>query len=416
MKKILSIILSLSAALTFASCKGNTTVSTDTIPTERPPIEEDNVIDTANQIQIAAVSISEAAGTVDGSGVYDIGATATLSAKAKDGYAFKMWTDGVTEADRVVVAKDVSSYTAVFEAVNETNPAFFTYEVTPFGASITGYNGSDSIIKIPQKIEGLAVVKLGDNCFDSSSVASVVLPDGLTEISDGAFWHCTKLYSVTLPDTVTTIGNKAFWQCTSLLSVNLPEGLTSLGDYAFNCCHALETISFPSTLTTLGRYVFFYCQSLKSIDVALSNIAFTTYEGVLFTKDMATIVCYPGAHGEEYTLPSHTYQVGNGAFATCSTLKTVNLHGAVTSVGNYAFYNNTALEALTVPSSVASIGNNAFADCTALTSLTVSSPAATVGETVLANNTALTTIKTPANSSFAIWCASNGFGDKIVNN
>ncbi len=416
MKKILSFVTAVSAILTLASCTDTTITSTDTVASARPPIEEDNIIDTSQQIQITASSISDTAGTVEGSGVYDIGATATLTAKANDGYTFKMWTDGVTDATRVIVAKDVSSYTAIFEAVNETDASFFTYETTALGASITGYTGSETIIKIPQKIQGLAVVKLGANCFDSSSLASVVLPDGITEIGDGAFWHCTKLYSVNISSTVRSIGNKAFWQCSSLISVNLPEGVTSLGDYAFNNCHALESIAFPSSLTSIGRYVFFYCQSLKNIDVALSNTAFTTFDGVLFTKDMKTIVCYPNAHAEEYTLPSHTSQIGNGAFATCSSLKTVNLHDAVTSIGDYGFFNSTAIEELTIPSSVSSVGVSAFAECTALSTLTVPSSVVRVGDTVLANNTALTAVKTPAGSSFASWCNNNGFGDKIVNN
>ena len=393
MKKILSFITAVSAILALASCTDTSITGTETVASSRPPIEEDNIIDTSQEIQITASSISETAGTVEGSGVYDIGATATLTAKANDGYAFKMWTDGVTDATRSIVAKDVSSYTAIFEAVNETDASFFTYETNAFGASITGYTGSETVIKIPQKIQGLAVVKLGANCFDSSSLVSVVLPEGITEISDGAFWHCTKLYSVNISSTVRTIGNKAFWQCSSLISVNLPEGLKSLGDYAFNNCHLLESIAFPSTLTSIGRYVFFYCQSLKNIDVALSNTAFTTFDGVLFTKDMKTIVCYPGAHSEEYSLPTHTSKIGNGAFATCSSLKTVTLHDGVTSIGDYGFFNNTSLETITVPSSVSSIGASAFADCTALTA-----------------------IKTPAGSTFASWCNNNGFGDKIVNN
>ena len=416
MKKIISFLIVISALFTLSACGEKTTTSTDTIPSMRPPIEEENAIDTSHQIQITASSISETAGTVEGSGIYEIGSAVTLSAKANEGYAFKIWTDGVTDATRNVVAKDVSSYTAVFEAVNETDASLFTYEVTPLGAAITGYRGADGIIKIPQKIEGLAVVKLADNCFDGSSVTSAVLSDGITSIGDGAFWHCAKLYSVTIPETVTSIGNKAFWQCNSLVSVNLPEGLTSLGDYAFNNCHALSSIAFPSTLTNLGRFPFFYCQNLKNIDVSLSNTAFTTHEGILFTKDMTTIVCYPNLHGEEYTLPAHTYSIGNGAFATCTALKKVELHGAVTSIGNYAFYNNTSIESITVQSGVSSIGSNAFAECTALTSLSVPSSVTNIGDAVLANNTALTSVSTPANSAFALWCSTNGFGDKIVNN
>lgn len=420
MKKIISLLVATASVFAFASCSGKD-VNTDeggsgaSVP---PPIVEDDVIDTTQQTKIDAVSIWDTAGTVQGGGVYDIGDSVTLTATANAGYAFTMWDDGVTDAQRVVEARNITSYTALFEAVDETDASLFTYEATPFGASITAYLGTDPIIRIPQKIQGLAVIELGKECFnENTTLRCVTLSDGITDINDGAFWHCTNLCYVSIPQTVTTIGSKAFWQCSSLSSVILPEGVTSLGDYAFNCCHSLKDVTIPSTLTTLGRYVFFYCENLEYIDVALGNTAFTTFEGVLFSKDMSTIVTYPNAHGgDQYALPTHTTTVGNGAFATCSSLKAVTLHGAVTSLGNYAFYNCTAMENAVIPSSVTSMGDSAFADCTALASITVPSSVSSVGEGVLTGTTALTAIKTPEASTFAQWCIVNGLSDKIVNN
>ncbi len=419
MKKIISLSVAAATIFTLASCSGN---STDTdingsgasVP---PPIVEDNIIDTTQQARIDAVSIWDTAGTVTGGGVYDIGYSVTLTATANDGYRFIMWDDGVTDAQRVVAARDTTAYTALFEAASETDASFFTYEATPLGAVITSYVGTDPIIRIPQKIQGLAVVKLGEKCFDSNTtLRCVAISDGVTEIQDGAFWHCTNLCSVSIPETVKAIGNKAFWQCSSLSSVNIPEGVESLGDYVFNCCHALKDVTFPSTLTTLGRYIFFYCENLENFEVALGNTAYTSYNGVLFTKDMSTIVAYPNALNDQYTLPTHTTKVGNGAFATCSSLKSVALHGAVTSVGNYAFYNCTAMDTAVIPSSVTSIGDKVFSDCTALTSLTVPGSVSSVGENVLTGSSAITEIKTPASSDFAQWCITNGLSDKIVNN
>lgn len=419
MKKLLSLSVAAATIFALASCSGNDvdTNAGGSGASVVPPIIEDNIIDTTQQAKIDAVSIWDTAGTVTGGGVYDIGDSVTLTATANDGYRFTMWDDGVTEAQRVIEARDTAAYTALFEAVEETDASFFTYEATPLGAAITSYIGTDPIIRIPQKIQGLAVVKLGEKCFDANTtIRCVSISDGITEIQDGAFWHCTNLYSVSIPGTVKTIGNKAFWQCSSLSSINIPEGVTSLGDYAFNCCHSLKDVTIPSTLTNLGRYIFFYCENLELFEVALGNTAFTSYDGVLFTKDMSTVVAYPNALNDQYTLPTHTTKVGNGAFATCSSLKSVTLHGAVTSIGNYAFYNCTAMDTAVISSSVTSIGDKAFSDCTALTSLTVPSSVSSIGEDVLTGSSAVASIKTPSSSAFAQWCITNGLSDKIVNN
>lgn len=53
-------------------------------------------------------------GTVTGSGVYDNGKTATLTAKANDGYKFVKWNDGNTSATRTINVTNSATYTAVF--------------------------------------------------------------------------------------------------------------------------------------------------------------------------------------------------------------------------------------------------------------------------------------------------------------
>ena len=47
-----------------------------------------------------------------------------------------------------------------------------------------------------------------------SSLTSVVIPEGVTEIGKEAFQGCTSLTSVVIPESVTKIGNYAFKRCT----------------------------------------------------------------------------------------------------------------------------------------------------------------------------------------------------------
>ena len=66
-------------------------------------------------------------------------------------------------------------------------------------------------------------------CIDCSSLASVTIPDSVTEIGERAFAGCSSLASVTIPDSVTRIKRQAFVGCGSLASVTNPESVTQIG-------------------------------------------------------------------------------------------------------------------------------------------------------------------------------------------
>ena len=90
--------------------------------------------------------------------------------------------------------------------------------------------------------DGVAV-----KCFDKSA-ASVVIPDGVTEIGNGAFSGCESLASVEIPPSVTGIGRLAFRGCASLSSVEIPSSVTEIGWSAFGGCKSLTSVEFSGTV------------------------------------------------------------------------------------------------------------------------------------------------------------------------
>ncbi len=56
-------------------------------------------------------------GTTTGSGRYDNGSTATISAVPNEGFRFLSWTDGNTDNPRNVIVEQDATYTATFEAI-----------------------------------------------------------------------------------------------------------------------------------------------------------------------------------------------------------------------------------------------------------------------------------------------------------
>ena len=76
-----------------------------------------------------------------------------------------------------------------------------------------------------------------------SSLTSVIIPDGVTKVSEFTFYECTGLTSVTIPTGVTTIDERAFLGCHSLTSITIPYSVTYIGECAFSYCVDLASIT-----------------------------------------------------------------------------------------------------------------------------------------------------------------------------
>ena len=84
-----------------------------------------------------------------------------------------------------------------------------------------------------------------------SSVKTVVIPDSVTSIGNGAFYFCTSLTRVTIPDSVTSIGDNAFISCTSLTDVyytGSKEDWNKISIGLYNGCLTNATIHYNYVL------------------------------------------------------------------------------------------------------------------------------------------------------------------------
>lgn len=88
-----------------------------------------------------------------------------------------------------------------------------------------------------------------------SILTEVVLPKGLREIGDRAFYRCSSLVKIELPDSVVVIGKEAFSECVKLAYVRFPKELDKVGDYAFDNCRSLKEIECPN-VKEVGFRVF----------------------------------------------------------------------------------------------------------------------------------------------------------------
>ena len=176
----------------------------------------------------------------------------------------------------------------------------------------------------------------------------------------------------TIPQEVTTIGEKAFAFCADLTEIAIPPSVKTIGDWAFYECAGLTEVDIPASVKTIGDWAFAGCRRLTEITVVPENVAYTSTNGVLFLKDMKTLICYPaGKSGAYYTIPSCVAAIGNGAFWACGSMTTITIPNSVAVIGNRAFLSCARLTEVIIPESVTTIGSEAFVNCQCITAIKV---------------------------------------------
>jgi len=262
----------------------------------------------------------------------------------------------------------------------------FTYDVVTGGASgdfvtITGYTGTGGAVVIPSSINILPVWIIGSAAFhDKINITDISFPSGLKQISDSAFLSCTGLTNLTIPDNVTSIGANAFQSCSGLSSLTINNGIQAIGDNVFMHCSNLVNVNIPSSVIIIGASVFYGCSSLTSINVNVSNLYYSSQDGVLYNKVKTALIQYPPNKAGSFTIPSSVQSIGDFAFAGCASLTGVTISTSVATIGNEAFSYCTGLIGLTIPGNVTSIGGGAFEGCSGLTSVTITNGVSIIGD------------------------------------
>ena len=315
----------------------------------------------------------------------------------------------------------------------------FEFDAATF--TITKYVGKGGDVEIPASIGGVPVYVIGDEAFaapdptspwayTNGAITSVIIPDEVSSINDGAFRNNWSLKTIKMPNNLTTIGSGAFSNCRSLSSITIPDGVTYIGNWAFSSCFALksviipdnamipnsegmffqckelETVKLPSNMTAISDWTFSSCGRLKSVVIPdrVSSIGKGTFIGCGITEiSIPNNVTFIGdSLFDSYSNSLSAINVGenNSAYASvdgvlfnkskdmliayppAKTATSYDIPIGVVFISKNAFTSCRALNTITIPEGVTSIEDLMFSGCFGLSSITIPQSVTSIGRYV----------------------------------
>ena len=248
-----------------------------------------------------------------------------------------------------------------------------------------------------------SVKTIGDAAFEGCALMSVRLPASCTSVGANPFVACDALEEIVVDENnmnYTSVDGVLYDKAIRTLiscpagkhSIDMPSSVTKIGEKAIFDCDRLTSVRLPASCASIVGNPFGSCNSLEELVVDGDNLNFASIDGVLYDKDIRTLMVFPGARHSVDVPPSVT-TIGRSAFFSCDSLRSVSMP-SVTTLGNAAFYGCGNLALAEMPK-VTMVGDSAFLFCRNLKSVSMPS-AVTIGKYAFEACDSLVSVDIPA--------------------
>lgn len=244
------------------------------------------------------------------------------------------------------------------------------------------------------------VTDIGDRAFAwCSNLVSVTIPKSLCLSGQGAYLGCNSLTEVYISDIRSWVSIHSYSSGSPLVAgekekklylngglitdLVVPEGVTELVDGAFMNCSSIKSITIPKSLKTIGDYAFLGCENLTDVYVpgirewlSIEYIGSYDLSTPLFANDLDKRLYANGRLVTDLVIPEGFTDIPDGSFSYCTGITSVTIPEGVTNIGDRAFRNCKNLKSVTFPKSLTHIDQWAFSGCDSLTEIHIDDVAA----------------------------------------
>lgn len=138
------------------------------------------------------------------------------------------------------------------------------------GYTISGYEGEDIEVRVPNNYQEIPVVKISASAFaNNEKITKVIIPDTVQVLDESLFSKCTSLQEVVFDGEpqIIQIPKNAFYKCTSLKKIDIPASVKLIGDYAFYYCSSIAEMYVSTDVIAIGMGAFAGMTSLSKLTV-----------------------------------------------------------------------------------------------------------------------------------------------------
>lgn len=159
----------------------------------------------------------------------------------------------------------------------------------------------------------------------------------------------------------------------SVESIVISEGITNIPQYAFADAQKLRSLTLPASVTGIGTYAFVGTTSLTDVVISEDNISFSYADGIIYNRDLDRVVVAVGSIAGDIVIPASVTYISRSAFNKCDLLTGVSFAegSELTTIESNAFYNCQNLVSFKLPANISSISYTSISNCNSLTEITV---------------------------------------------
>jgi len=274
-------------------------------------------------------------------------------------------------------------------------------------------------INFPESLETMGYCAF----FYCKKLAEVSIPQKVVSLDVGVFWGCTGLKKVFFSDGITHIDSWAFKDCSEELvfygyASSVVEGYAAAYGFEFNSLG----LAAPIEVTGVSGTTWTFYNYEMNVSARTSYLSFDDYlpvkklivsdgvysveihepsvECIVLPDSVRVINCTDCTGLKGINLPlgvtSINFQgctsldnvvipnsvrdiIYANKFENCTSLSSINIHGAISEIGEAAFRGCSNLNVVSLPTWLEKIGDYAFENCTKLTEIRIPENVTTIG-------------------------------------